>query len=147
MVVGDIAFPIGGQTLSPIDHVPYGCGKVSIGVDHNKVTGPVAELARNMYFTRRVAEDLMHNPKLDPKVREHVHKVSDYAHDLEFFSRQLGLALKMPTGVDPPYLPLDIASLPGPAVIALLVPAAALRQRARFQMRCRTGAPGAGNFL
>ncbi|CAE7372783.1 unnamed protein product [Symbiodinium necroappetens] len=98
----------------------YGCSKVSVDVPHNKITGPVAELARVLYFTRREAEEMMHAPKLDPKVRHYATDTANYAHDLEFFARQLGLALKMPTGVDPPYLPLDMMSMPDPSLLALL---------------------------
>ena len=118
-VFGEIAIPIGSQALSEIDRVPYGCKKVSVDVPHQKITGPVAELARNLYFTRRVAEDMMHSPKMDPKVRHYAEDTANYAHDLEFFARQLGLALKMPTGVYPPYLPLDMEAMPDPGFLAL----------------------------
>ncbi|CAK8998784.1 unnamed protein product [Durusdinium trenchii] len=118
-VFGEIAFPIGSQVLSEYDRVPYGCKKVSVDVHHRNITGPVAELTRNLYFTRRVAEDMMHSPKMDPKVRHYAEDTASYAHDLEFFARQLGLAMKMPTGVDPPYLPLDMETMPDPALISL----------------------------
>ncbi|OLQ15099.1 hypothetical protein AK812_SmicGene711 [Symbiodinium microadriaticum] len=118
--LGEIAFATGAQAISEFDRVPYGCSKVSVDVPHNKITGPVAELARVLYFTRREAEEMMHAPKLDPKVRHYATDTANYAHDLEFFARQLGLALKMPTGVDPPYLPLDMMSMPDPSLLALL---------------------------
>ncbi|CAE7514742.1 unnamed protein product [Symbiodinium sp. CCMP2592] len=86
-----------GSSL-PLGACRYGCSKVSVDVPHNKITGPVAELARVLYFTRREAEEMMHAPKLDPKVRHYATDTANYAHDLEFFARQLGLALKMPTG-------------------------------------------------
>ncbi|CAJ1423692.1 unnamed protein product [Effrenium voratum] len=126
-VFGEIAFPIGSQVLSEWDRTPFGCKKANVDVEHNKITGPVADLARNLYFTRRVAEEMMHTPKMDPKVRHYAEDTAAYAHDLEFFARQLGIALKMPVGVDPPFLPLDMMS--APPMLALW-PMAIARRRA-----------------
>eukprot|EP00930_Biecheleria_cincta_P080984 TRINITY_DN69535_c0_g1_i1.p1 TRINITY_DN69535_c0_g1~~TRINITY_DN69535_c0_g1_i1.p1 ORF type:complete len:142 (+),score=12.70 TRINITY_DN69535_c0_g1_i1:31-456(+) len=126
MGLGEIAIVTGSESLFPVDRVPYGCGKVSVGIEHQKLTGPVADVARNLYFTRRAAEDLMHNPKCTEKIKRFATDVANYAHDLEFFTRQLGLGLKMPTGVEPPYLPLDFASLPDPAIVSLLLDRPAL---------------------
>ncbi|CAE7719158.1 unnamed protein product [Symbiodinium microadriaticum] len=69
---------------------PFAKSLQGVDVPHNKITGPVAELARVLYFTRREAEEMMHAPKLDPKVRHYATDTANYAHDLEFFARQPG---------------------------------------------------------
>mmetsp|Transcript_24113 Transcript_24113/g.45532 ORF Transcript_24113/g.45532 Transcript_24113/m.45532 type:complete len:150 (-) Transcript_24113:55-504(-) len=145
-VFGEIAFPTGAQAISEFDRVPYGCSKVSVDVPHNKIMGPVADLARNLYFTRRVAEEMIHTPRLDPKVRHYAQDTAEYAHDLEFFARQVGLALKMPTGVDPPYLPLDMLSMPDPGLIALLTHNLSCRVRKSW-CSVAGSVPRQGNFL
>eukprot|EP00933_Yihiella_yeosuensis_P025912 TRINITY_DN20101_c0_g1_i2.p1 TRINITY_DN20101_c0_g1~~TRINITY_DN20101_c0_g1_i2.p1 ORF type:complete len:139 (+),score=16.43 TRINITY_DN20101_c0_g1_i2:105-521(+) len=103
-------------------------------LDVQNIHSEVASLARDLYFTRRSAEDLAHLSMAPEKVRKYAGDVAKYAHVLEFFTRQLGLAMKMPTGVTPPYLPTDIdismLQMPDPAlVVSMCKPMAAMEAR------------------
>mmetsp|Transcript_65064 Transcript_65064/g.188661 ORF Transcript_65064/g.188661 Transcript_65064/m.188661 type:complete len:163 (-) Transcript_65064:47-535(-) len=120
----ELAIEIGSYGLAGSPKVPYGCGARKVEMLHDPVKEHVANMVRNFYFTRVSAEELAHFERASSRVRENAAKTARYAHDLEFAGRQLGLALNMPTGVTPPYLPIDVAA--GPSLAFLAVAAAAL---------------------
>ena len=100
--------PVGSAEISA--HVPPGCGCAKDMVKeiaHHPVEYHVADMAGALYQTRMAADDLTMFTK-EPEIKDLSQRMGVYAHDLEFLSRQLGLALDMPISVTPPFLPLDI---------------------------------------
>merc|ERR1712217_789209 len=110
---------IGNQRLVGMPRSQFGCANATAEVEHHPVNGKVADVARAVYYTRRAGEEIAHNEQAPDKVKKYAAEVALYAHDLEFFTRQLGLALNMPVMVEPPYLPVDMAALPPPQLLLL----------------------------
>merc|ERR1719183_1302276 len=111
----EIAIPIGSGIVLPSERPPYGCDlDERIAVNHDPVHGELADCARALFYTRRLAEDLAHNNDAAGPVRNWAEDVARYSNDLEFFTRQIGLGIKMPVMVDPPYLPVDMSAMPLP---------------------------------
>uniref|UniRef100_A0A7S0ABF3 Uncharacterized protein n=1 Tax=Pyrodinium bahamense TaxID=73915 RepID=A0A7S0ABF3_9DINO len=137
MVLDEIALTTGSSSLVGTERAPFGCGAARAEVEHRPVEGSLADAARALYYTRRTAEDLAHTSAAPEKVQHYAADVAKYAHDLEFFARQLGLAVKMPIMVEPPYLPVDVAAV-SPALV-LLAPNALLAPCSGCH-----GRPGAG---
>mmetsp|Transcript_77568 Transcript_77568/g.179834 ORF Transcript_77568/g.179834 Transcript_77568/m.179834 type:complete len:195 (+) Transcript_77568:71-655(+) len=143
---------ITGSSYLEEDAGPYGCGAKEVDVRHRPVEGEMANVARSLYYTRRIAEGLAHDQRAPQKIQKYAADVAKYSHELEFFSRQLGLAMKMPIMVNPPYLPVDLAQ--SPLEISLAGALAAPRRRgvkARGIARscapwCR-GRPCLGDFI
>mmetsp|Transcript_47632 Transcript_47632/g.96119 ORF Transcript_47632/g.96119 Transcript_47632/m.96119 type:complete len:164 (-) Transcript_47632:97-588(-) len=137
MVLDEVALVTGSADLTADDRIPFGCtaeGADKVMMDHRPVEEDVATAARSLYYLRRSAEDLAHWEKAPRNIRNYAGDVAKYAHDLEFFTRQLGLGLKMPIMVEPPYLPIDIAAMP----VALSLWAPPLAKRGYGSgLRCR----------
>mmetsp|Transcript_34455 Transcript_34455/g.107003 ORF Transcript_34455/g.107003 Transcript_34455/m.107003 type:complete len:196 (+) Transcript_34455:112-699(+) len=110
MVLDEVAVVTGQADLSTDDRVPYGCGAAgtcNVEVDHKPLEMEMANTARSLYYLRRFAEDLSDMQRAPRNIRNQAADVAKYAHDLEFFARQLALGMKMPVAVDEPYLPID----------------------------------------
>ncbi|CAK0854187.1 unnamed protein product [Prorocentrum cordatum] len=115
-VVAETAIVTGVKHLD--EQIPYGCPSATVDVPHDAEKGEVANLARSLYYTRQTAEELAQTPNTPPKVAKFAGDVARYANDLEFFTRQLALGLRMPVTVEPPYLPVDLQAVSPAAVLA-----------------------------
>mmetsp|Transcript_10442 Transcript_10442/g.32260 ORF Transcript_10442/g.32260 Transcript_10442/m.32260 type:complete len:191 (-) Transcript_10442:18-590(-) len=115
MVLDEVAMVTGTSDLSLDDRIPYGCGAAGtcdISVNHRPIENAMATTARSLYYLRRAAEDLAHTQNAPSNIRAYAGDIAKYANDLEFFSRQLALGMKMPIMVDEPYLPIDTGEPP-----------------------------------
>eukprot|EP00928_Gymnodinium_smaydae_P068139 TRINITY_DN51209_c0_g1_i1.p1 TRINITY_DN51209_c0_g1~~TRINITY_DN51209_c0_g1_i1.p1 ORF type:complete len:146 (+),score=28.98 TRINITY_DN51209_c0_g1_i1:137-574(+) len=105
----EIAISTGSESIAGSDRIPIGCGIKDGGVYHDPVKGPLADLARELYYAGKLSEYLAHQGTADARVLSFAQDIGKYANDLEFYARQLGLAMKVPTMVRRPYLPVDAA--------------------------------------
>eukprot|EP00927_Polykrikos_kofoidii_P060063 TRINITY_DN55133_c0_g1_i1.p1 TRINITY_DN55133_c0_g1~~TRINITY_DN55133_c0_g1_i1.p1 ORF type:complete len:222 (-),score=12.60 TRINITY_DN55133_c0_g1_i1:127-792(-) len=109
---GEIALPIGSTDLWAPEPPPPGCGELQNVVEHHPVKGQLAAVARQMFFTRKLAEEIAHQQPIDERVYHYAADVAKYANDLEFFTRQLGIAMNMPIMTKKPFLPVDLRGIP-----------------------------------